>query len=63
MAASKAEKKAALLVHERADMSVANLAVHWVSLMDQLLVDSKVDLTGRPSVGRMADVRAVKKAH
>jgi hypothetical protein len=58
-----AEKKAALLVHERADMLVANLAVHWVVLMDPLLVDSKADSTGRQSVGRMVDVRAAKKAH
>ena len=34
MAAKMAEKKVALLVLERADISAAKLAEHWVVLMD-----------------------------
>jgi hypothetical protein len=43
MAASKAEKKAALLGYERADMLVANLAEHWVASLAVMLVHKLVD--------------------
>ena len=43
MAASKAEKKAALLGYERADMLVANLAEHWVASLAVMMVHKLVD--------------------
>jgi hypothetical protein len=43
MAASKAEKKAALLEYERADMLVGHLAEHWVVSLAAMMVHKLVD--------------------
>jgi hypothetical protein len=43
MAASKAEKKAALLEYERADMLVGHLAEHWVASLAVMMVHKLVD--------------------
>ena len=43
MAASKDEKKAALLGYERADMLVGHLAEHWVASLAAMMEDKLVD--------------------
>ena len=43
MVAKMAEKKVALLVHYRADMSVAHLAEHWVASLDAVMAAKLVD--------------------